>query len=119
MISKMVESVHAVSQVAVTSMDRAVVEVEKGIMLAEQNGESLKLIMASSEQVTVKAQHIADASKKQYRASEDVTTSLAQISELVDKNAYAAQDAKQAADELAKAADELKTRVQHFEISKL
>ncbi len=118
-ISQMVNSVHAVSEAAVKAMDKAVVEVEKGITLAEQNGESLKQIMASGNQVTEKAKHIADASKEQYRASEDVARSLEHISELVDDNAHAAQDAKQAADELAKAADELKIMVRHFEISKL
>ena len=119
LISQRVESVQVVSEAAVSAMGKAVVEVEKGIVLTEQNSDSLKQIMASSEQVTVKAQHIADASKEQYRASGDVSSSLAQISELVNENAHAALDAKQAADELAKAADELKHMVQHFEISKL
>jgi PAS domain S-box-containing protein len=119
MISQMVQSIHSVSEAAVKAMDKAVVEVEKGIELAEKNGASLKLMTASSEQVTVKAQHIADASTEQYSASEEVAASLAQISDLVNENAFAAQDAKQAGEELAQATEELKIRVRHFEISKL
>ncbi len=114
-ITSKVAGIHATTQDVVASMDQAVREVEEGIVLVRESGESLKEIMATSRQMSEKAQHIADASKEQSMASEDVARSLERISELVDRNADAAQDAKGASEELSKNAHELQEMVRHFE----
>ena len=75
--------------------------------------------METSREVTRRAQDIAEASKEQSLASEDVARSLAQISDLVDNNALAAEDAKRASEELTRTSIELKTMVQHFEVHSL
>ena len=114
-ITSKVSGIHATTQEVVASMDNAVREVEQGIVLARENGESLREIMETSRQLTQKALHIADASKEQSMASEDVARSLQRISELVDSNANATQEAKHASEELSSNARELLEMVKHFD----
>ncbi len=118
-ITDMVGNIHSVTEAAVVSMNQAVMEVEKGIVYTRENEASLQKIMETSREVTRRAQDIADASKEQSLASEDVARSLAQISDLVDNNALAAEDAKKASEELTRTSIELKTMVQHFEVHSL
>ena len=118
-ITQMVGNIHAVTQTAVVSMNQAVSEVEKGIVITRENEEGLKKIMETSREVTLKAQEIADASKEQSLASENVARNLAQISDLVDNNAQAAAEAEAASDALTRTSMELKTMVQHFEVNSL
>ena len=116
-ITSKVAGIHATTQDVVASMDQAVREVEQGIVLVRETGDSLKEIMSTSRAMSEKAQHIADASKEQSMASEDVARSLERISELVDRNADAAQEAKSASEELSNNAHELQEMVRHFESS--
>ena len=116
-ITSKVAGIHATTQDVVASMDQAVREVEQGIVLVRETGDSLKEIMSTSRAMSEKAQHIADASKEQSMASEDVARSLERISELVDRNADVAQEAKSASEELSNNAHELQEMVRHFESS--
>jgi len=118
-ITDMVGNIHSVTEAVVVSMNQAVAEVEKGIVYTRENEASLQKIMETSREVTRRAQDIAEASKEQSLASEDVARSLAQISDLVDNNALAAEDAKKASEELTRTSIELKTMVQHFEVHSL
>ena len=113
-ITDRVTEIHSVTQNAVNAMDMAVREVEQGVVLVRESGESLKEVMATSHQVSEKAQHIAGASKEQSKASEEVARSLERISDLVDRNAGAAEVAERASEVLLKHAHELKTQVDHF-----
>lgn len=114
-ITERVAGIHTVTRGVVDSMDQAVQEVERGIVLAQESGESLKQIMATSRQVSERANHIADASKEQSLASEDVARSLEHVSDLVDRNASAAEEAKRASEELSRNAMELQEMIRHFE----
>ena len=118
-ISTMVNSIHSVTQTVVTSMDLAVMEVEKGIEITRENAAGLQQIMEASKQVTGGAQHIANASKEQSLASEDVARSLSHITDLVEHNTQAAEEAKAASSELTRTAAELQLMVEHFEVKSL
>ncbi|MBI4809636.1 MAG: PAS domain S-box protein [Nitrosomonadales bacterium] len=106
-IARTITEINTISDAAVKSMQGAVSEVEGGITLTRKNGEGLKRIMAATVQVSDRVDHIAVASKEQSAAGESVAQSLEQITGLVDSNTHSAQDAKTAAEELAKSADEL------------
>ena len=96
-------------------MDKAVIEVENGIELTRENVAGLNQIMAASKQVTDGAQHIANASKEQSLASEDVARNLSHITDLVEHNTQATEEAQTASSELTRTAAELQTMVEHFE----
>jgi aerotaxis receptor len=106
-IAKTIAEINAISGKAVKSMQGAVIEVEDGITLIRKNGEGLKQIMSATINVSEHVDHIANASKEQSVAGESVAKGLERITGLVDNNTHSAQDAKAAAEELAKSADEL------------
>jgi len=107
-IASTIGEINAISEAAVKAMHGAVSEVETGIALIRRNGDGLKEIMAATVNVAERVEYIATASKEQSAAGESVAASLERIAALVDSNTQSANDAKVAAEALAKSADELK-----------
>ncbi|HXU93115.1 MAG TPA: PAS domain-containing methyl-accepting chemotaxis protein [Gallionella sp.] len=107
-IAKTIGEINAISEAAVQSMYGAVSEVESSISLIRQNGEGLKEIMGASVNVAERVDHIATASREQSAAGESVADSLERITGLVDNNTQSAKDAKAAAEELARSAEDLR-----------
>lgn len=107
-ISRTIEEISSISDAAITAMHGAVSEVETGIALIRKNGDGLKEILAATNSVSQRIEHIAAASREQSDAGTSVSASLESISGLVDSNAQAAVDAKAEAEELARAAVELR-----------
>jgi PAS domain S-box-containing protein len=107
-ITRTIGEIGTISDAAVKSMHDAVDEVETGISLIRKNGEGLKEIMAATGSVSQRIEHIAGASREQSEAGVSVSASLESISSLVDSNAQAAVDARAEAEELARAAVELR-----------
>lgn len=106
-ISMTISEITAISDAAVKSMQGAVDEVETGIVLIRKNGEGLKEIMEAAVNVALCVEHIANASQEQTAASDGASQSLERITSLVSHNVQSVQDARAAAKELAKSADEL------------
>ena len=107
-ITHTIGEINAISDMAVGSMHGAVTDVEAGVALIHENSEGLKMIKNAMVNVDERMRHIATASKEQSVASEGVSNSLERITGLVDNNAHSAKDAKLAAEELARSAEELK-----------
>lgn len=107
-IATTIGEISTISDAAVKSMHEAVTEVETGIALIRKNGEGLKGIMDATNSVSQRIGNIASASKQQSEAGLSMSASLESISNLVDSNAQAAIEAKAEAEELGKAAVELK-----------
>jgi methyl-accepting chemotaxis protein len=107
-IASTIGEINTISDAAVKSMQGAVAEVENGITLIRKNGEGLKEIMAATESVSGRIEHIASASKEQSVAGQSVANSLEKVTGLVDNNTQSTREAKDAAESLAKSADELK-----------
>ena len=110
-IAKMVGNIHQVSQSVVVSMNKAIRDVEEEAVMVKENGDILKKIMATSRQVTANAQRIADVSKDQSVASENVSHKIEHVSELVSSNVRIADDARRASQELSKSAIELQAMI--------
>ncbi|MDD2913989.1 MAG: PAS domain-containing methyl-accepting chemotaxis protein [Gallionella sp.] len=106
-IASTISEINSISDAAVKSMHWAVTEVENGIDLIRKNGDGLKEIMKATTNVAEHVGHIATASSEQSAAGESVANSLERITILVDNNTQSAKDARLAADEMAKSADEL------------
>ncbi len=116
-ITKTVSDIQGATQIAVTTMDQAVREVEEGIGLMKESGASLGQITATSEKVADMSRHIASAAKQQSVATEEVARNMEQISGLIESNATAAQQAWKDTEELTKTAEELRVLVRHFEVA--
>ncbi|MDD2915850.1 MAG: PAS domain-containing methyl-accepting chemotaxis protein [Gallionella sp.] len=107
-ISRTIGEISAISDAAVKAMHEAVSDVGTSIELIRKNGDGLKEIMGATASVSQRIENIASASKEQSEAGVSMSGSLDSISKLVDSNAQAAIDTKAVAEELAKAAVELK-----------
>jgi len=107
-ISRTIGEISAISDAAVKAMHEAVSDVGTSIELIRKNGDGLKEIMGATASVSQRIENIASASKEQSVAGISMSGSLESISKLVDSNAQAAIDTKAVAEELAKAAVELK-----------
>ena len=107
-ITRTIGEINAISENAVASMHDAVTDVEAGVALIHENSEGLKMIKKAMIKVDERMKHIATASKEQSVASEGVANGLERITGLVDNNAHSAKDAKSAAEELARSAEDLR-----------
>lgn len=116
-ISQTVSEVQTTAGNAVSSMERAVHEVEEGISLMQISGKSLDQITTISNRVAEMAQHIAVATRQQSIASVDVARNMEQISMLIDKNTGSAQVAWKMTEDLDLTAETLKNLVGSFRCS--
>lgn len=115
-IDETVQAIQAGTQQAVTSMDTAVAEVNRGTALMHATGDGLRQITKSSDVVTEMAQHIASAAQQQSSATHVVATSIERISASVQENTAIAQSANRAADELVATARQLRELIGQFEV---
>ncbi|MDP1997317.1 MAG: methyl-accepting chemotaxis protein, partial [Gallionella sp.] len=107
-ITHTIGEINAISETAVGCMRGVVTDVEAGAVLIHNNSEELKKIKSAVIKVDERMEHIATASRAQSVASENVAKSLERVTGLVDNNTQSAKDAKLAAEELARSAEELK-----------
>jgi aerotaxis receptor len=117
-ISGMVTEIQNATHQAVGSMEQAVREVEEGTGMMRESVSGLALITEASGDVSVQAQHIADAAREQAVASEQVASNMDQISSLIERNTASAHEAWEATENLSHAAHSLKELVSHFELTK-
>ncbi|WP_371324218.1 methyl-accepting chemotaxis protein [Dechloromonas sp. ZY10] len=115
-INSTVAEIQSVTAQAVHSMDLAAREVETGIDKLRASVEGLTDITASSRQVSDMAVHISDAATQQGTASAEVANSMQRVSDLINRNANSAQQAKQAADELLQTAAQLDRLIATFRL---
>ncbi len=106
-ITSTISEITAISDAAVQSMQGAVDEVEVGIALIRKNGAGLQEIMGAAVNVAQCVERIAHASQDQSVAGAGASQSLERIASLVTHNVQSIQEARSAARELAKSADEL------------
>lgn len=115
-ISATVSEIRQVTAQAVASMELAAQEVETGIGKLRESVAGLEGITQSSSQVTLMAGQISDAARQQGVASEEMASSMQQISDLIEQNTGAAREARQAADKLLETAHELDQLIAGFEL---
>ncbi len=115
-INSTVVEIQSVTAQAVHSMDLAAREVETGIDKLRASVDGLTDITHSSRQVSEMAVHISDAATQQGTASAEVANSMQRVSDLINRNAASAQQAKQAADDLLQTAAQLDRLIATFRL---
>ncbi|MBI3140971.1 MAG: methyl-accepting chemotaxis protein [Rhodocyclales bacterium] len=113
-IVRMVEQIQHTTERAVGSMHQAAGEVAQGRNQLEATEKSFTGIVSSSDSVLDMARHIADATKEQSVASEDVAKHMEQISGMIEENARSVETVRTAASRLAKTSGELHGIVAFF-----
>lgn len=115
-VTTMISSIQDSSKAAVAGMAAMVSQVDGGVALAQQAGDAISQIRKESEQVTSTVSDISTALVEQSKASNDITVQIEKVSQMTEVNSAAAGQAAIAANGLEQLADEMRTTVNQFKI---
>ena len=117
-IADMIKSIQADTGGAVSSMEAGSKEVESGVKLTHEAGESLKQIVAEVQKVTDMVQQIATSTEQQSTASEEISSNVESVSTVVKETSSSIQESNHAVQELSRLATELNEIVDQFKLAK-
>jgi methyl-accepting chemotaxis protein len=115
----MIKQIQKDTDGAVKSMKLGTDEVEKGKILAEKAGQSLKEIIAGAENVADIVTQVAVASEEQSRTSEQITQNIELINNVTQQNATGVRQIAHAAEELNLLTGNLQKLISGFKVDKI
>ncbi len=115
-ITTMIKTIQGETRGAVTAMEQGINEVQAGRELADQAGDSLQSIGEYAQRVMDMVRQIATAAEQQSAASEQIAKSVVRISQVTKTNASEVKLSADAAEQLNKQAEDLRTMVSQFKI---
>ncbi len=118
-IADMIKTIQNDTKGAIGSMHEGTKQVEEGVLLASEAGESLQQIVSSVDRVSDMVRQIATAAEEQSATSEEISTNIAGIAEVANENSEGVKQVSIATEDLAKVAEELKAMVSEFKIEEL
>ena len=116
-ITQMIKSIQAETQSPVDAMFAGTRQVESGVATTAQAGASLSEIIEMAERVGEMITHIATAATQQAGATEEVNSSIDQISKITQEAASGAHQSAKACQELSGLALDLQNLVSQFKIA--
>lgn len=114
-ISKMISSIQIKTGEAVDAMNKGKNEVDAGIKLADEAGESLNNILENAQNVLNMINQIAAASEEQSATSEEISKNIASISSVTSEYSKKVQDISYSAEDLSKLTNNLEMLVGKFQ----
>jgi len=115
-IADMIKTIQGDTKGAMSSMHEGTKQVEEGVQLASEAGESLQQIVSSVDRVTDMVRQIATAAEEQSATTEEISTNITSIATVTTENADGVKQVSAASDDLAKIAEELKDIVSRFKL---
>lgn len=115
-VTQMIESIQTSSRIAVDGMAAMVGQVDGGVALAQQAGEAINQINAGSSQVLSTVSDISTALAEQSKASNDIAVHIERVAQMTEENSSSAEQSAEAASDLAKLAEGMRTTVNRFKI---
>jgi len=97
-------------------MTSGVSQVKAGTTLANQAGESIKVIQAGAEHVVGVVSDISNALQEQSKASAEIARNIENIAQMVEENNSSSEQAASAAHQLQRLAQELSSSVRSFRV---
>ncbi len=116
-IGDMIKGIQGDTESAVESMQAGTKEVESGVELANNAGESLKQIVGAVQNVMDMVQQIATATEQQSSAGEEVSSSIESVANVTKQTAAGAQQSSKSSQELSNLAVELQNLVGGFKLN--
>jgi methyl-accepting chemotaxis protein len=116
-IATMIKQIQHDTMNAVASMREGTGEVEKGKMLANKAGESLKEIVDGSQQVMDIITQVAAASEQQSSAAEDISRNIEAINSVAQESATGIQQIAHAAEDLNRLTLNLESLISRFSLA--
>lgn len=115
-VSQMIDTIQVSSRSAVDGMMATVTQVDGGVALAQQAGDSINLIKIESNQVINTVNNISSALMEQAKASNDIASNIEQIAQMTERNSVAAEQTAGAAMQLEALAVDMRATVDRFTI---
>ncbi|NTU41854.1 MAG: methyl-accepting chemotaxis protein [Nitrospirales bacterium] len=116
-IGEMIRKIQSETERSVESMDAGISEVEKGVAIVEEARGSMIRIVEASNRGTDMIQRIAAAAEEQSTATEQVSSSMESIVNVTRATESSAGQIREASQDLAKIATELKAAADWFRTS--
>ncbi len=116
-ISAMIKQIQTDTKGAVESIKIGNDEVDKGRVLAEDAGNSLKEIISTTRTVVTNVQEVASTNEQQSSAAEQISRSIEGISSVISETAGTTQQIASAAEDLNRLTDNLQILIQQFKVS--
>jgi methyl-accepting chemotaxis protein len=113
-IGEMIKTIQSETRGAVSSMDQALNEVEKGTEDAGRSGAALQEILDQIQQVNMQVSQIATAAEEQNATTGEIANYIQNVTTVMHGSAELAATSTQAADELARLAESLQTNIRRF-----
>jgi methyl-accepting chemotaxis protein/hemerythrin len=117
-ISAMIKAIQNETQSAVGSMSEGVDEVKRGTAEAARSGEALEDILNKINDLTMQISQVATAAEEQTATTQEITTNIQMITDVVNRNVENAHSTTQATTTLSREVDNLHELVGHFRLSK-
>ncbi len=115
-IATMIRQIQKDTKGAVLSMKEGTEEVEKGKLLADKAGQSLKQIITGAQEVVDMSTQVAAASEEQSSAAEQISKNIESISSVTQQSAAGVQQIARAAEDLNRLTLNLQELVSRFKI---
>ena len=116
-ISGMINQIQEETDEAVSSIKNGTVEVDNGKKLANKAGDSLNMIMKSTDSVLDIISQVAAASEEQSSAAEQISKNIEGISSVTQQSAAGVQQIARATEDLNRLTLNLQSLIAKFEIS--
>ncbi len=116
-IADMIKKIQKDTGEAVTSMEQGTKEVEKGILLADKAGKSLKEIIEGSNKVLDIVSQVAAASEEQSMASKQISVNIESIASVTNQNAEGIRQVESASEDLKRLTENLQSMIAQFKIN--
>ncbi len=113
-IGLMIKTIQTETRGAVSSMEDALSEVEKGSEDAGKSGSALQEILDQIQQVNLQVSQIATAAEEQNATTVEIANYIQNVTSIMQGSADLAVTSTQAADELAKLAESLQGDMRKF-----
>ena len=118
-IADMIKGIQMDTESAVRAMEKGTLEVNSGIELADNAGNSIQSILTGITDLLNMINHIASASEEQSTTSEQISKNVSAISKVIAESAKNVEDVASTANELAKMTDVLTSLVSQFKVNVL
>ncbi|HRY29372.1 MAG TPA: methyl-accepting chemotaxis protein [Elusimicrobiota bacterium] len=115
-ITGMVKTMQEGTQMASQAMERGMKDVDGGVKLAEQAGNTLKEIVVTAQHVVDLVQQVATAAEEQSAAAEEISSNVESVASVAKQTAVGTQQISEASQEVAKLADGLQSLVNKFKL---
>jgi len=115
-ITQMIGTIQVSARAAVSSMNNAVNQVDGGVALAQQAGDSINQIKDGAGQVISVVNDISAALAEQSSASNDIASHVERVAQMSEENSAAAGETASAANHLEQLAGTMRSAVSRFRI---